>query len=816
MGKVRVVTSITLFAILLALAGCQSGGGPVSLRGGAPGGGVQAALPDLPAPSVLRQAKTLTSGVFRYGSQYVDTLPNHLVTDYLNLLTYTPTGSSESISDTAYAIYGFDSTGYTTDNAVQLAWKSPGTDYGDLWIGLANFTHDRWDWFPGPAGGALVYDPADYSSANKVYVVLLCMGSEAWQLSSVRISSDVPPTVVSVSPDICTEGAPVAFTATLDGTATSYSWDFGGGATPNTSTAAAPLVTPGAPNSYSATLTVSNANGSDLYHFGFSVQASDTSPVPHLGANPSSGDPPLLVDFDASDSYDPDDGNTPGAGIVLYELDFTDDGTYEYISPSDPTTSYTYTTAGTFTCRLRVTDDDAKTSTRTVEIDTDVPVTYTVSGTVTMADAGGLQYVWMSMTPGSYHASTDADGAFSITGVSNGSYTLTPSGSGWTYSPSSLPVTVGGADVSGLNFVATANPIADLTADPLIGNAPLAVNFDASASFDRDNGGAAGAGIVKYEWDWDNDGTFDFDSSTDATVAHTYTTPDVYTCCVRVTDNESATATDTVSITVGSGSGYIASGYVKTGDTGLGGVTLSFSGGLSAVTTDNTGFWYRDGVPNGTYTVTPSMPLFTFSPLNRQFTINNAAVVVDDFQGTLDLHLTADTLYAIPLQTSVAVGEHVRVLVATGQPPHALQYLSSAGVTVENAGTYVANSYNIGDPGGDRGDTDGYWALMTPPPGDNSYMDPGDAHNPGAATDIGGGLHRYNFLVVPMGSFTPPVSIGDGAVLCNFELSFSAPGTYHLGYQATDGSFDQTLYADQTGTNHYWGTLDHSYTITVN
>jgi PKD repeat protein len=814
MGKVRVVISIALISLLLTLIGCSGSDGSASVRAQAPVVGGKTALPDLPAPSTLREATMVLSGVYRRGDLIGSLIPHQLVQKNAYNLVFTPAWLGNGTDNAAYAGYVFDSTGYTSDDTVHLDWASQGTNSSDLWIGLGNFAKDRWDWFPGPATGALPYSGSIYSSSGKVYVVVVCLGSDTWELKSIRICADFPPAVRSVSPHTCMVSVPVKFSAILDGPADSYSWSFGSGINPSTSNQAAPEVQPTAEGEYAANLTVTSGCGSDSYGFTISIEPWQLMPpVAVLAADVTSGESPLTVNFDASDCYDPDDGTLPPAGIVLYEWDYNDDGTYDY-SSADPTASYTYTTSGTYTCRLRVTDNDSETGTDTASISVNTVVHYySVSGTVTMAEAGGLADVWMQLTPG-YQDRTQASGAFTLEYILEGTYTLTPTLAGWTFSPATLPITLSGADITGQDFTAYSTPIADLTGSPLIGNAPLTANFDASASNDPDNGGAAGAGIAKYEWDWNNDGVYDFDSGTDATVTHNYTNQGTYICCVRVTDNESETAIDTVSLTVNSGSGYTASGYVKTElDTGLAGVTLSFSGGLASVTTDSNGFWYRGGITNGTYTVTPSMTPYTFTPLNRSFTISGDNVAVDDFIASYGLD--PDTLYAIPQQTTAAVGEPVRILVATGQPANALVFLSSVGFTVETAGAYVANSFNIGEPGGARLDTDGYWALMVPPIDDDNYMDTGDSHIPGQATDIGGGLHRYNFAVISMSLSDPPASIGGGAVLFNFELSFSTPGTYHLGFQANDGAVDETCYDGMDGT-HHWAKLDSSYTITVN
>lgn len=179
----------------------------------------------------------------------------------------------------------------------------------------------------------------------------------------------------------------------------------------------------------------------------------------------------------------------------------------------------------------------------------------------------------------------------------------------------------------------------------------------------------------------------------------------------------------------------------------------------------------------------------------------------------------ADTLYAVPLATSTAVDTPVTIVIVTGTPAHELAFASSIGFTVENAGTYVADSFNVGALGGERTDTDGYWALMGPPaPASGQYLDLGDALVPGAAKDLGGGLHRYDFGVVTQGPFAPPASLPSGAAaLCSFQITFSAAGTYHLGFQLNDGVADVTYYADQTGGNLFqWATLDSAATITVN
>jgi hypothetical protein len=85
---------------------------------------------------------------------------------------------------------------------------------------------------------------------------------------------------------------------------------------------------------------------------------------------------------------------------------------------------------------------------------------YTVTATVTMPVAtysisGSAGTSGATVTAGSQGATSDASNNYVISGLANGTYTVTPSKSGCTFSPATLSVTVAGANVSGNNFTAT-------------------------------------------------------------------------------------------------------------------------------------------------------------------------------------------------------------------------------------------------------------------------------------------------------------------------------------------------------------------------
>jgi PKD repeat protein len=83
-------------------------------------------------------------------------------------------------------------------------------------------------------------------------------------------------------------------------------------------------------------------------------------------------------------------------------------------------------------------------------------------------------------------------------------------------------------------------PVADFTADPVSGDAPLTVSFDASTSYDTDGS------IVSYGWAFGDGGT-----GTGVTASHDYTSPGTYVAVLTVTDDRDATDTAQQTITVG-------------------------------------------------------------------------------------------------------------------------------------------------------------------------------------------------------------------------------------------------------------------------
>jgi hypothetical protein len=75
---------------------------------------------------------------------------------------------------------------------------------------------------------------------------------------------------------------------------------------------------------------------------------------------------------------------------------------------------------------------------------TQPPDTYSITGKITGDTVAG---VTVSVDP-THSAVTDADGNFTITGLPNGTYTVTPALDGYTFAPQSVIVTVNGSDTA--------------------------------------------------------------------------------------------------------------------------------------------------------------------------------------------------------------------------------------------------------------------------------------------------------------------------------------------------------------------------------
>ena len=215
-------------------------------------------------------------------------------------------------------------------------------------------------------------------------------------------SSNQPPTARPGGPYSATVGSAISFNGATssdpDGTISSYNWNFGDGTTGSGATPSKSYNTAG---TYTVTLTVSDNLGAT--HSATTTatigSATNQSPVSRPGG-PYSGTVGTAVSFNGSTSSDPDDS------ISSYSWNFGDGTTGSGATPSK-----TYSTAGTFTVTLTVTDNLGATNSATT--------TATISATnqPPISRPGG-PYTGTVGTAISFNGSTSSDPNGTITSYS--------------------------------------------------------------------------------------------------------------------------------------------------------------------------------------------------------------------------------------------------------------------------------------------------------------------------------------------------------------------------------------------------------------
>ena len=192
----------------------------------------------------------------------------------------------------------------------------------------------------------------------------------AWDVDTLSIVAIPADSAVAADLQASTVSGPQPLVVNFDATASSgnaplkYYWDFeGDGRIDLLDFSGLQSHTYTDDGSFTATVSVEDVDGDiGTATLEIGVQLNPNSPpTAALAADRTSGIAPFVINFDASGSNDPD------GSIVKYEWDFDNNGSFDSYSAA-PTEQHLYDLRGTYTCRLRVTDNDGDTDDATIDL----------------------------------------------------------------------------------------------------------------------------------------------------------------------------------------------------------------------------------------------------------------------------------------------------------------------------------------------------------------------------------------------------------------------------------------------------------------
>ena len=280
-------------------------------------------------------------------------------------------------------------------------------------------------------------------------------------------------------------------------------------------------------------------------------------------------------------------------------------------------------------------------------------VNFTASCTTpTFSISGNVGTSGATVTAGSASTTSDASSNYAMSGFTAGTYTVTPSKSGCTFSPASSTVTIGSADVTA-NFTASC------------GTGDIQLTSGVAVT-----GQSVAQGAWKYYYISVPAGATNLTFATSAATGDVdiYTqinakpTSSAYICRpYTASGNETCSATNPASGTWWVGvNGYAAGSFTITGTITTPTATYSISGsagtsgatvtaGAQGATSDASNNYTISGLANGTYTVTPSKSGCTFSPASQSITVAGANVTGTNFTASCSV---ASTLFSNGFESS--------------------------------------------------------------------------------------------------------------------------------------------------------------------
>ncbi len=249
--------------------------------------------------------------------------------------------------------------------------------------------------------------------------------------------------------------------------------------------------------------------------------------------------------------------------------------------------------------------------------------TYSISGNVS-----GVGDVTVTLG-GAANATTTVDvaGNYTFSNIANGNYTVTPSKTGYSFTPTIKAVTVNNANITGVSFTASVQTQTYSISGTItgVGGATVTLSGAANATTTADGSGNfsfTGLGNGSYTVTPSETG-YSFTPANKAVTISSANLTGVSFVATAVT--------------------YSISGTI----TGSSGATVTLSGAANATTTaGGSGNFSFTGLGNGSYTVTPSETGYSFTPANKAVTIGNANVTGVSFTAAAVTYSISGTITA--------------------------------------------------------------------------------------------------------------------------------------------------------------------------
>ncbi|MFZ5441739.1 MAG: Ig-like domain-containing protein [Myxococcota bacterium] len=348
--------------------------------------------------------------------------------------------------------------------------------------------------------------------------------------------------------------------------------------------------------------------------------------VVNLGTFPGNRPPTLTL---AASTQTPATGQTvtftatasdPDGDPLAWAWDF-DDGTW---GPNSATVTKTFSAAREHAVRLVVSDMKGGTTSQTVLITVGTPTTFTLRGTVL---AGATPVEGVRISDGTRATFTSADGAWALTNVPAGSFTLTASKVDFTFTRSfAAPLTVS-ASQSGLDFAAT--PVAGYT---LRGKVAFGTTNIAGAIVTDGTRTATTNGSGDYALAGVPTGRVTLTASKPGWVL----VPSGFTNPVEVYGGDVSSLNFT-------GTGQSLYGTIPLAGVATAPVVTDGVRTATATQSGSSWYWSLSGVPNGSWNVLATSPGVTLTPS----TFTNPVLIAGQSRGNLNFDVVAGTSYLV-------------------------------------------------------------------------------------------------------------------------------------------------------------------------